>query len=127
MAIHHPKVTAQHLGRKAVVYLRQCARREVQENLQSQRLQYALRDRAITVGFGEVQIIDDDLGTSAALGAKARKGFTHFLGSGAPGEAATGLTIQWARLSRTEKDWSHLWELFPTFGALMQDLDQSND
>src|SRR2546426_5407974 len=81
MTIHHPKVTAQHLGRKAVVYLRQSSPRQVQENLQSQRLQYALRDRAITLGFGEVEIIDDDLGTSAALGAKVRKGFTQLLGS----------------------------------------------
>jgi len=111
MTIHHPKVTAQHLGRKAVVYLRQSSPRQVQENLQSQRLQYALRDRAITLGFGEVEIIDDDLGTSAALGAKVRNGFTQLLGSVALGEVGMVLSIEVARLSRTDKDWCHLLEL----------------
>src|SRR6266704_1447877 len=86
MTTHHPKVTAQHLARKAVVYLRQSSPKQVQENLQSQRLQYALRDKARALGFGEVEIIDDDLGTSAALGAQVRNGFTQLLGSVALGE-----------------------------------------
>src|SRR3989475_2614223 len=127
MTIHHPKVTAQHLGRKAVVYLRQSSPRQVQENLQSQRLQYALRDRAITLGFGEVEIIDDDLGTSAALGAKVRKGFTQLLGSVALGEVGMVLSIEVARLSRTDKDWCHLLELCQVFGTLIADADQIYD
>ena len=51
MTIPPPKVTSQHLARKAVVYLRQSSAKQVHENLQSQRLQYALRDQAITWGF----------------------------------------------------------------------------
>ena len=70
MTIDQLKVTSQHLARKAVVYLRQSSPKQVHENLQSQRLQYALRDRAGTLGFREVEIIDDDLGSSAALGAR---------------------------------------------------------
>ena len=124
MTIHHPKVTPQHLGRKAVVYLRQSSPKQVHENLQSQRLQYALRDRAITLGFGEVEIIDDDLGTSAALGAKVRNGFTQLLGSVALGEVGMVLSIEVARLSRTDKDWSHLLELCQVFGTLIADADQ---
>src|SRR5881296_1950408 len=127
MTIHHPKVTAQHLGRKAVVYLRQSSPRQVQENLQSQRLQYALRDRAITLGFGEVEIIDDDLGTSAALGAKVRNGFTQLLGSVALGEVGMVLSIEVARLSRTDKDWCHLLELCQVFGTLIADADHIYD
>jgi hypothetical protein len=46
MTIDQLKVTSQHLARKAVVYLRQSSPKQVHENLQSQRLQYALRDRA---------------------------------------------------------------------------------
>ena len=127
MTTHHPKVTAQHLGRKAVVYLRQSSPKQVQENLQSQRLQYALRDRAITLGFGEVEIIDDDLGTSAALGAKVRNGFTQLLGSVALGEVGMVLSIEVARLSRTDKDWCHLLELCQVFGTLIADADQIYD
>src|SRR5207247_6534933 len=104
MTIHHPKVTPHNLGLKPVVYLRQSSPRQVQENLQSQRLQYALRDRAITLGFGEVEIIDDDLGTSAALGAKVRNGFTQLLGSVALGEVGVLLRIEVARRASTDKD-----------------------
>ena len=74
--LSHPKVTPQHLARKAVVYLRQSSPKQVQDNLQSQRLQYALREQAITWGFRDVEIIDEDLGSSAALGARVRDGFT---------------------------------------------------
>src|SRR5438552_921129 len=55
MTIHHPKVAPQHLARKAVVYLRQSSPRQVQENLQSQRLQYALRDKARGLGFHDIE------------------------------------------------------------------------
>jgi len=127
MTIHHPKVTPQHLGRKAVVYLRQSSPKQVHENLQSQRLQYALRDRAITLGFGEVEIIDDDLGTSAGLGAKVRNGFTQLLGSVALGEVGMVLSIEVARLSRTDKDWCHLLELCQVFGTLIADADHIYD
>ena len=51
MTIDQLKVTSQHLARKAVVYLRQSSPKQVHENLQSQRLQYALRDKARTLGL----------------------------------------------------------------------------
>src|SRR5437667_12348970 len=105
MAIDHPKITPQHLARKAVVYLRQSWLRQVHENLQSQRLQYALREKAIALGFRDVEIIDDDLGSSAGLGARVRDGFTQLLGAVALGEVGMVLSIEATRLSRTDKDW----------------------
>ena len=104
MTIDQLKVTSQHLAGKAVVYLRQSSPKQVHENLQSQRLQYALRDRAATFGFREVEIIDDDLGSSAGLGARVREGFTQLLGSVALGEGGMVLSMEVARLSRTDKD-----------------------
>jgi len=127
MTIQHPKVTPQHLARKAVVYLRQSSPRQVQENLQSRRLQYALRDKAQTFGFRNVEIIDDDLGSSAALGAKVREGFTQLLGSVALGDVGMVLSIEVARLSRTDKDWCHLLELCQVFGTLIADADHIYD
>jgi len=54
----HSKVRSEHVGRKAVVYLRQSSMKQVRENLESQRLQYALAERARKVGFAEVEVID---------------------------------------------------------------------
>ena len=127
MTIDQLKVTSQHLARKAVVYLRQSSPKQVHENLQSQRLQYALRDKAGTLGCREVEIIDDDLGSSAGLGARVREGFTQLLGSVALGEVGMVLSIEVARLSRTDKDWCHLLELCQVFGTLIADADHIYD
>jgi len=86
MITNHPKVAPLHLARKAIVYLRQSSPKQVQENIESQRLQYALADKARALGFADVQIIDCDLGASAALGAKSREGFKQLLASVALGE-----------------------------------------
>ncbi len=56
----HHKITPAHLSRKAVVYLRQSSARQVQENLESQRLQYALADRARELGWQRVEIVDTE-------------------------------------------------------------------
>ena len=53
--------------------MRQSSPKKVPENLQSQRLQYALRDKARTFGFRDVEIIDDDLGSSGAGCESTRK------------------------------------------------------
>jgi DNA invertase Pin-like site-specific DNA recombinase len=73
------KLTAEHLSRKAVVYLRQSSEQQVRLNTESQRLQYSLVDRAREMGFQQVDVIDEDLGASAALGAKERKGFQRLI------------------------------------------------
>ncbi len=47
----HPKIQSKHLARRSVVYLRQSTMKQVRENLESQRLQYALADRARELGW----------------------------------------------------------------------------
>ena len=66
-------LTPDHLARKAMVYLRQSSLQQVKQNLESQRLQYALADKAKALGFHRVQIIDCDLGVSAASGRRHAK------------------------------------------------------
>ena len=63
----HQKVTALHLKRNAYLYVRQLTMRQVFENTESTQRQYALRQRAITLGWPQEQIvvIDSDLGQSA--------------------------------------------------------------
>jgi DNA invertase Pin-like site-specific DNA recombinase len=45
------KITAEHLSRRAIVYLRQSSDAQVKNNLESQHLQYALAGRARSLGF----------------------------------------------------------------------------
>ena len=75
------KILLHHLERKAVVYIRQSSLQQVKQNLESQRLQYALVDRATAFGFHRVEVIDCDLGVSAASGGQERKGFKQLLTS----------------------------------------------
>src|SRR5438477_333877 len=67
------KITPEHLVREAVVYVRQSTAIQVAQNLESQRRQYSLADRARRLGWTDVQVIDNDLGRSGA-GAR-RPGF----------------------------------------------------
>jgi DNA invertase Pin-like site-specific DNA recombinase len=68
------KITPDHLARGAYVYVRQSTAEQVQNNLESQRRQYGLVERARQVGWTEVVVIDDDLGRSGG-GATLRPGF----------------------------------------------------
>ena len=127
MITSHPKITSQHLNKKAIIYLRQSSLRQVQENTESQRLQYALKDRARDFGFNDVEVIDCDLGSSAAVGAKSRDGFKQLLASVTLGEVGIVMSREVSRLSRTDKDWCHLLELCQVFGTLIGDADQVYD
>lgn len=69
------KITPYHLDKKAVVYVRQSTERQVHHNKESQKLQYNLVNRAKELGFKQIEVIDQDLGMSAAIGAKNREGF----------------------------------------------------
>ena len=60
------KISAEHLTRRACVYIRQSTPDQVQNNLESQRRQYALVERAKTLGWEDVEVIDDDLGSSGS-------------------------------------------------------------
>ena len=75
----NPKITLDHLGRGAVVYVRQSTMGQVAENTESQRRQYALAESARTMGFASVVIIDDDLGRGDGAEADPR------IGTGAAG------------------------------------------
>jgi len=63
----HPKIGPEHVARRALVYLRQSSQRQVLENTESQRLQYALADRARELGFQDVEVIDADLEAVGSL------------------------------------------------------------
>jgi hypothetical protein len=68
------KVRPHHLQRKAILYVRQSSAHQVLHNRESSALQYAMRDRLMALGWSEIEVIDDDLGRSAAGGVQ-RAGF----------------------------------------------------
>jgi DNA invertase Pin-like site-specific DNA recombinase len=117
----HPKITPTHLARKAMVYLRQSSAKQVQENLESQRLQYAMADRAKELGFQQVEAIDCDLGWSASIGAAPRGGFDYLISAVARGEVGIVLAREVSRLSRTDKDFCQLLEVCQVFDTLIGD------
>src|SRR5260370_39530450 len=77
--MYSPKIKPEHLARKAIVYLRQSSEKQVRQNLETQRLQYEVAERIRALGWKQVEIIDSDLGSSAALASARRGGLAHVL------------------------------------------------
>ena len=121
------EITAERRARRAIVYLRQSSERQVRHNQESQRLQYALVDRAHDLGWSQVEVIDTDLGSSAAIGAGPREGFQRLLAAVALGDVGIVLSRETSRLSRTDKDWCHLLEICQLFDTLLADAERVYD
>src|SRR3982751_6909259 len=119
--LYSPKIKPEHLARKAIVYLRQSSEKQVRQNLESQRLQYELAERIRGLGWQEIEIIQSDLGSSAAMGSASREGFERVLTSVALGEVGIVVSREASRLSRTDKDWCRLLEVCQIFGTLIAD------
>lgn len=120
------KITLEHLKRKAIVYLRQSSIAQVRENQESQRLQYALADRARRLGWQDVEIIDSDLGVSASR-SSSRAGFEQLVSAVALDRIGIVLAREASRLSRTDKDWCHLLEVCQAFRTLIGDEEHIYD
>ena len=125
--LYSPKIKQEHLARKAIVYLRQSSEKQVRQNTESQRLQYDMAERIRGLGWQEVEVINSDLGTSAAIGAVYREGFERVLSSVALGEVGIVVSREVSRLSRTDKDWCRLLEVCQIFGTLIGDEQQVYD
>src|SRR5277367_5534669 len=125
--LYSPKIKPEHLARKAVVYLRQSSEKQVRQNTESQRLQYDMAERIRGLGWQEVEVINSDLGTSAAIGAVCREGFERVLSSVALGEVGILVSREVSRLSRTDKDLCRLVEVCQIFGTLIGDEQQVYD
>ena len=121
------KINEGHLNRKAIIYIRQSTDRQVRKNKESQRLQYALQDKAKQWGWNDIEIIDSDLGSSAAVGASERRGFERITSLVAVGGAGIIFSREASRLSRTDKDWCRLLEVCSVFDTLISDGDQVYD
>ncbi len=125
--LYSPKIKPEHLARKAIVYLRQSSERQVRQNLESQRLQYEMAERVRRLGWQEIEVINSDLGCSAAMASASREGFERVLSSVALREVGIVASREVSRLSRTDKDWCRLVEVCQIFGTLIGDEQQIYD
>ncbi len=118
------KVTASQLKRSAFLYVRQSTPRQVLEHTESTARQYALRKRAVALGWHEEQVvvIDSDLGQSGASAAD-REGFQRLVVEVSMGRAGIVLGLEVSRLARNSTDWHRLLEICAITDTLILDED----
>jgi len=115
------RITSEHLGRGAYVYVRQSTADQVLNNHESRRRQYALVDRARALGWNTVEVIDDDLGRSGS--GIARPGFEKLLAAICEGRVGGVVSIEASRLARNGRDWHTLLEFCGLVGTVIVDED----
>jgi DNA invertase Pin-like site-specific DNA recombinase len=106
------KVTAEHCDRLAVMYVRQSTLRQVHENTESAKMQYALVERAAGLGWvpSRIVVIDEDMGHSAG-GRQDGPRFTPLVSEVGLGHVGVVIGIEMSRLARSGRDWHQLLEL----------------
>jgi len=115
------KIGAEHLAREAIVYVRQSTADQVIHNLESQRRQYGLVERARQFGWSNISVIDDDLGRSGS--GVSRPGFEKLLAAICEGRVGAVVSIEASRLARNGRDWHTLLEFCGLVGTLILDED----
>jgi DNA invertase Pin-like site-specific DNA recombinase len=118
------KVQPHHLARGAYLYIRQSSLRQVLENVESTKRQYALRSRAVALGWRDEQIIviDNDQGESGASAAW-RAGFQQLVTEVGMGHAGIVMGLEVSRLARNNADWHRLLEICALADTLILDED----
>ena len=116
------KITRHHITRTAYVYVRQSTQDQVAHNRESQRLQYGLQEKAHGFGWREIQVIDEDLGISAA-GTAQRPGFERLLARVCEGAVGAVFAVEASRLARNGREWHTLLEICGLMETLIIDHD----
>jgi DNA invertase Pin-like site-specific DNA recombinase len=120
------RITADHLKRAAIIYVRQSSPEQVRNHGESTRIQIGLRDKAVAFGWRDPVTMLDDLGISAG-GVAHRAGFQHMTAEVSLGKVGIILCFEAFRLSRNSKDWAQLFEICGHLATLVADLDQVYD
>ena len=126
------KIKPHHLERKAMLYIRQSSAYQVSHNLESQKLQYAMQERLQQLGWREIEVVDDDLGRSAA-GTVTRAGFERIVAEVCLGKVGAVAAREVSRFARNSREWQQLVEVCRIVDTLLVDQEtvysprQSND
>ncbi len=116
------KIKPHHLSRKAILYVRQSSAHQVLHNQESRKLQYAMRDRLAALGWSDIEIVDDDLGCSAA-GGVARAGFERMVAEVCLGKVGTVAAREVSRFARNSRDWQQLIEMCRVVDTVLVDQE----
>jgi DNA invertase Pin-like site-specific DNA recombinase len=116
------KVRSQHLERKAILYVRQSSPYQVIHNLESQKLQYAMEARLRHLGWREIEVIDEDLGRSAA-GSVTRAGFKRMVAEVCLGKVGAVAAREVSRFARNSREWQQLVEVCRVVDTVLVDQE----
>lgn len=116
------KIRPYHLERKAILYVRQSSAHQVLHNRESGALQYAMRDRLMALGWSQIEVIDDDLGRSAA-GSVHRAGFERMVAEVCLGKVGAVCAREVSRFARNSRDWQQLIEMCRVVDTVLVDQE----
>src|ERR1035438_4473441 len=115
-------ISEQHLSKTAYVYVRQSTLAQVRHHQESTERQYALREKALQLGWSTVQILDRDLGKSGAQ-ITGREDFKTLVAEVSMGQVGAVFALEVSRLARSNLDWHRLLELCALTETLVIDED----
>ena len=116
------KIRQHHLDRRAILYVRQSSSHQVLHNRESRTLQYAMRERLVALGWSEIEVVDDDLGRSAA-GGVMRAGFERMVAEVCLGKVGAVAAREVSRFARNSRDWQQLIEMCRVVDTVLIDQE----
>src|ERR1700740_374975 len=116
------KIKSHDLERKAILYIRQSSAYQVSNNLESQKLQYAMQERLRQLGWRDIDVVDDDLGPSAS-GTVTRAGFERMVAEVCLGNVGGVAAREVSRFARNSREWQHLVEVCRVVDTVLIDLE----
>jgi len=114
------KIRTHHLERRCIVYVRQSSRHQVAHHVEGRRMQYAMQERVRALGWREVEVIDEDLGRSAAT-VIGRTGFQRMVAEVGLGKIGAIAALEVSRFARNSRDWHQLIEMCSMVDTLLID------
>jgi len=114
------KVGDRHVARRAILYVRQSTAHQLAHHDESRRQQYAMRDRLQSLGWRDIEVIDEDLGKSAAGGVE-RSGFRRLVAEVSLGRVGVVAAREVSRFARNSREWQQLIEICRVVDTLLVD------
>ena len=122
------KIQLHHRQKMAYVYLRQSTMAQVYHHQESTQRQYALKDRALELGWppDQIRVLDADLGQSGTQ-MNNRQDFKTLVADVSLEKVGAVFALEASRLSRSCSDWHRLLEICSLTGTLIVDADGCYD
>jgi DNA invertase Pin-like site-specific DNA recombinase len=122
------KIQPHHHQKMAYVYLRQSTMGQVRHHQESTSRQYALKDRALNLGWqgDQIRVLDRDSGLSGTQ-TNNREDFKTLVADVSLEKVGAVFALEASRLSRSCSDWHRMLEICALTGTLLVDEDGCYD